>query len=535
VSGNENNLSIGDRQSGDVVSRSRETSLWRSIYFVCLVALSIAYFRSAIDVADYKHLWMDEVLAVTAASQPTLAGVTTAIWAGTDFSPPLLHYLLHGLIYHTEVFGAPLVYRAPSILGVYLAAWLASLLVRRYLGTALALISFALILGSGLFEFAVQARQYALLSLDLAAALFIWDGLRHTRFPGLGAVALWITFAIGLCTHFYGFLPIVAVGICETLYFMTGGGVRWRIWLALILTIPVEIGLHPLAAHLASFNAGDNRASGYYAHPTVAALTEVLWKVLLGGSAGTLVIAAAVLAAILISMASHSSWLAGKLNALEDSANPTPAADRLQFEIVLVSLLLLPFVVFAFSLLVTGSFSYRYAVGATLFFGMAGAYLLDKLKCRRTVSLIMMPVLICILIGRGHAHDDVANVIASLKQIPAGLPIVVENGRDYIELMGASDSPAKDRLYFLASPSGHVSPDPTNEHAATRMASLDGDYKVVGAREFLSHHKDFYLLSTPEHGIQEGFLPWLFSDSITSQLLLSNPDTTVLRVSEVQK
>ncbi|NPT46120.1 hypothetical protein GNZ12_33335 [Paraburkholderia sp. 1N] len=528
-------MSIGAHQREESIARSGETPLWRVLYFACVMALSIAYFHSAIEVSNYKHLWMDEVLAVTAAGQPTLVGVNAAIWAGTDFSPPLLHYLLHGLMYYADVFSAPLIYRVPSILSVYLAAWLIYLLVRRYLSAAMALVAFALILGSGLFEFAVQARQYGLLTLDLSAALFIWDGFRRTRYPSASALALWAVFAMGLGTHFYGFLSIAAIGMCEVLYFLTGGSIRWRIWLALVLTIPVEAGLHPLAAHLASFNAGDNKALSYYAHPTVGAFSEALWKVLLGGSGGTLVIAIAALSAILISVAKVSPLLADKLNALEGGVTPTSAADRLQFEILLGALLLLPFVIFAFSLLITHSFSYRYVVACTLFFGMAGAYLLDKLTCKRAVALITMPVLILILISRGHAQDDVASVIASLRQVPAGLPIVVENGRDYIELMGANDNPSKDRLYFLKNSAGYVSPDPTNEHAATRMVSLGKGYKVVAAREFLAHQKDFYLFTTPEHGTREGFLPWLFADSIATRLLFSGPDATVLQVHQGDK
>lgn len=529
MGGNEGNMSMGAHQHEDLIARSGETSWWRAIYFVCAIVLSIAYFHSAIGVSSSKHLWMDEVLAATAASQSTLAGVNAAIWAGTDFSPPLLHYLLHGLIYHANVFSAPLIYRIPSILSVYLAAWLAYVLVRRYMPAVTALAAFALVLCSDLFEFALQARQYALLSLDLAAALVIWDGFQRTRYRGASAFALWVLFAIGLCTHFYGFLSIAAVGMCEFLYILTGGGIRWRIWLALVLAIPVELGLYPLAAHLASLNAGDNKALGYYAHPSIGAFTDALWRVWLGASGGTLVIAVAALSATLISLVRRLPFLTHRLNAFEGEVTPTSATNQLQLEIVLASLLLLPFVVFGFSILVTGSFSYRYVAADALLFGIAGAYLLGKLTSQRTVALLLMLFMMCILAGRGHATDDVASVISGLRQVPPGLPIVVEDGRDYIELMGAKDNPSRDRLYLLNYPSGYVSPDPTNQHAATRMASLDKDYKVVGMSELLAKQKDFYLLTVPDHSAK-GLLPWVFHDSITTHLLFARPDATVLKI-----
>lgn len=529
MGGNENDLSMGARRHEELLTRSGETPWWRAIYFGCAIVLSIAYFHSAIEVSISRHLWMDEVIAVTAASQPTLAGVNAAIWAGTDFSPPLLHYLLHGLIYHADVFSAPLIYRVPSILSVYLAAGLVYALVRRYMSAVVALAAFALILCSGLFEFAVQARQYGLLSLDLAAALVIWDGFQRTRYPGVSAFALWVVFAAGLCLHFYGFLSLAAIGICEFLYVLTSRRIRWRIWLALVLAIPVELGLRPLAAHLASLNAGDNKALGYYAHPTVGALSDALWRTWMGGSGGTLVIAAACLLAALVSLARRSSLLAARLNALEGEATPTSATNTLQLEIVFASLLLLPFVVFAFALLVTGSFSYRYVMADALFFGIAGAYLLEKLPSRRIVALLLMPLLLFILVGRGRVNDDLSSVIASLRQVPTGSPIVVEDGRDYIELMGARDDPFRDRLYLLDYPAGYVSPDPTNQHAASRMVPFDKEYKVVGLHEFLARQKNFYLLTIPEHSTH-GLLPWLFVDSLTSHLLFSRPEATVLQV-----
>src|ERR1700752_4877314 len=52
-----------------------------------LLIVSAAYFYAAISRSIADHFWMDEVLAVSAASQSSLAGVWRAIWAGTDFSP----------------------------------------------------------------------------------------------------------------------------------------------------------------------------------------------------------------------------------------------------------------------------------------------------------------------------------------------------------------------------------------------------------------------------------------------------------------
>ena len=49
------------------------------------VLISVTFFYAAISRSVSDHFWMDEVLAVTAAREPTLSGVWQAIWSRNRF------------------------------------------------------------------------------------------------------------------------------------------------------------------------------------------------------------------------------------------------------------------------------------------------------------------------------------------------------------------------------------------------------------------------------------------------------------------
>jgi hypothetical protein len=202
---------------------------------VCIVGLfvvvSLAYVYAAFSRSITDYFWMDEVLAVSAAQQPSLAAIWHAIWVGTDFSPPTFHVLLHGLV---EIVGGAdgrLVWRLPSILAVYGAALCAGrLLLKSGLGRSAALLGFAMVLAFGLFAFAIQVRQYALLAFGLAAALLLWSGLDDPRTNKARACGLWFVLAACLCLHFYGIVEVAAIATAELVYWMSRKRFRTTVW-----------------------------------------------------------------------------------------------------------------------------------------------------------------------------------------------------------------------------------------------------------------------------------------------------------------
>jgi len=539
---------------------------------------------------------MDEILAVSAARQSSLAGVWRVLWAGTDLSPPLYHFLLHGLARGTGVWGSALVWRMPSIIGVYAAGLTAYILVRRYLSPFVALLVCGMVLASNLFNYAIQVREYGLLTFGLAGLLLIWDRFQNASFPALYALALWFVASLCLSLHFYGFVGAAAIGVAECIWLINTRNIRWGIWASLLLTIPVEAAWAPYAFHLANFNATDNKGVAYFGHPTLGRFADAFCSMVLGGKTGVVLLVSAIVIMVAIVVlrqipifktllrgeddpktfvAVSANWsspamliaalatlpfavfavrgslserytapaalffgVAGGyiifktlLHCEDAKTSVTASADWSPLEILIAALGALPFAVFAFSFFVTNTFSERYTAPAALFFGVAGGYLLDKHPLRRIVAVALLPILIFILALEVHKVDPIAVIVEDLRAPLLPLPIVVANGRDYINIMNAVDESTQKSLLFLLNPPDFVSPDPTNENAVKRLASFRPEYCVQDREEFLSTKSDFYVLITPEHPIST-FSPWLLSDELERDVVKRGRDGMfIMRVS----
>lgn len=459
------------------------------------VLISIGYFYAAISRSIADHFWMDEVLAVSAARQPSLARVWEAIWSGTDFSPPTYHFLLHGFVQTVGAADSHLIWRLPSILAVYGAAlctyWL---LVKSRLSRNVAVLAFGIVLAFSLFDYAIQVRQYGLLTLGLAIALLLWSGIDDTRAGNVKACCLWLVLAACLCLHFYGVIEVAVIGIAELTYWISRGRFRIKVWMALLLTAPVEAALYPLASHLATFNARDTLAPGYYATPTVGRFIGAVAEIMGSVAFGVLLLLAAFL---VMGIAYFQQQSEPQLPA---AANPVPAGQAAvlsKLEIVIISLCFLPLIAFAFSLFVTGSFSPRYMAAGALLPAIALPYVLNKVPSREIVALALVPLIVGILVLRSHLPDPIADALTILQKPRPPLPIVVGEGLLYIELVEAADPSTRSKLVYLKRPAGSLSPDPTNENQVIRLATFHPEYRVSEQKAFLDSNTSFYELCRP--------------------------------------
>ncbi len=478
---------------GGAVPLFEELGEERAVIIGSLAVISIAYFYATISRSVVDYFWMDEVLAVTAARQPTLSGVWQAIWSGTDFSPPTYHFLLHGFIQALGGEHHRLLWRIPSILAVYGAACCTFLLlVKSQLSRAASVLGFGVVLAFGLFDYAIQVREYALLALGLAAALLIWSSFDEARSAKARACCLWLVLSACLCLHFYGIGPVAAIGTAELAYAISRRRVRVAVWSALLLTVPVEVALYPLASHLATFLHADNLAPEYYGKPTLDAFLRAEFDIVGGGRSGAPLLFAA---ALMITAAQ----LRKRFGPPAIRSTPIEPAGRLsQLELVIIALCALPFMAFAFSFFVTKSFSERYMASAALLPAVVIPYALGRLPWRRTASLALVPLIASVLFVRVPAPRPVADVLAVLQEAKPPLPIVVGEGLLYIELMEAAGPSLRPRLVYLTRPAGSFSPDPTNEDAVVRLIGLRPEYHVSDANAFLSAHKRFYVLARPQ-------------------------------------
>jgi hypothetical protein len=239
-----------------------------------LLLLSSCFFFAALLRASTTQLWLDEILAVATGRLGSFEAIWTAIWNGIEFSPPTYGFLLHILTIVTGDDSSRLLPRIPSILGAFGAALCVYALVRPNLGRIGAIVAFGFVLNSGLFEYAVQARQYALLAFGTALSLLIWTGFEETARPYIRAGMLWLVLSLCICLHFYGVVTVGIVGVAELLWLANRRRMRWNVWVALSATGLTLATWYPLAARLTTFNSADHLSSNFYGRPTLSRLLD---------------------------------------------------------------------------------------------------------------------------------------------------------------------------------------------------------------------------------------------------------------------
>ncbi len=472
------------------------------------VLLSYAYFSVALSISANKNLWMDEALAVSTARLSSWGEIWLAIWKGAEFSPPTYHFFLHELLTHCGSCSDTITTRVPSIVALYIAALCIFALVRAQTNSIIALVALGFTLDSGLFIYAIQARQYALLASGLAIALLLWNGMHERGALQLRALALWFVLAFCLSLHFYGFIEVTTIGVAETIWLVTRKDLRWSVWFPLAGTAPVAATWYPLGKHLKEFVLQDSSSGSYYGHPSVGTLLEAIFQSLVSEES----VALLTLCALVLAGAAYLADRGGRPSASASEPDSRDHAKMTKLEIIAAALLTIPFVSFGFSVIFSSSFAVRYASAASLFPGVFYGCVMGRVPFNKLVSLTMAPVIAASLLARKEEFNSglvapVRSVLAATVEAP--LPIVVGEGLLFVELMEGLDANSRSQLNFLLAPADTVGVDPTYENQVRRLATIHPEYRVREQNEFLSEAECFYVL----------YRPWGPSDATTPSLM----------------
>jgi hypothetical protein len=454
--------------------------------------VTAAYFSSAILRSLHSPFWMDEVLAVTAAQQSNFAGVVGAIWAGTDFSPPTYHLVLHGILGLAS--NGLLVPRLASIVAVYGAGLCIYIIARRRFSLMVSLVAFGMTLASPLFDYAVQVRQYGLMSFLLAAALALWDGLGTSASrPFLKLIGIWAAMATCVSLHFYGIIAVGAIGLCEVLWTVFNRKVRFAVWCTLAMVGPVFLAWIPLATHLRHISAGDQVGPGFYGYPTIHRLFHTIFDLVFGGQPQLLVYGGAILA-ILACRLCPSYWL--PLSDGEKETVPSARGWDQNLVIILAALAMIPVVAYVLGVVATGSFVGRYALGIALFPGLALACALSATNHATVSAVLVSPCVVLSLLSQAKDTWAPAPVAALklLREQPLLSPVMIGDGQLYTEMVGALAPADRERIIYLAKPKEAESPDPTNENAVKRLSSFDSRFRYTEYNDALQTNGKFYVL-----------------------------------------
>ncbi len=488
---------------------------WPDRLAYALMALAtVLYVVTSVTAALANPYWMDEVLAVWAARLPTAGAVWRALSKGAEFSPPVFHWLLHALV-KLSLHGR-LAMRGASILAVYGVAWCAFVLVRRRREAGPAALAFTLVLASGLADYAVQARPYALVVLCFALAVVLWHGLpRRTRlWPSLAGIAGLLALAVGL--HFYAVVLAGTLGLVELAWAVKHRRLRWPVIAAITAGGTSILLWWPILQHVSAFNRGDTAAPYYYAHPTLLKLGATYVRALAGH---TQVLASPLPLLMLAGVAAfglslRTRWRIGDL------------------DLVGVGACLIPVIVFGFAVMISHTFNERYAIACVLGFALLLARSAAALPFSRWTALGLGAVLLAGMLfplRTAPLTDDLRADAALAERAPPGLPIVTGNGLRFLELSENTDPKTAARLVYLTAPDESLLGDPTNEHQVERWKTIEPRLAVGPAAPFFATHRQFLLFRDPDAAAE---VPSLFDpDEATVEVVGKASSATISRVS----
>ena len=158
--------------------------------------------------------------------------------------------------------------------------------------------------------------------------------------------------------------------------------------------------------------------------------------------------------------------------------------------------LLLPLIVFCFSVTVTKTFEERYVVSAAIGMSALVAGSLSNVPIfRRAVPFL---VLVAALLIAGHRPHYVGEFDRQpvFQLLSGSYPIVVAEGLQFFPLEESAPPDIRSRLVYLTLPPGVHAADPTNEHQIERWKAINPSLPVESAAEFLKRTPEFYVLDT---------------------------------------
>jgi 4-amino-4-deoxy-L-arabinose transferase-like glycosyltransferase len=205
----------------------RHENLVLSVSLIVITTFSLLF-------AWRRPFWMDEYLVL----QTALAGSPTALWnlmkgAPLSVDPPVFHFLV---LYFLRIFGpTEFSARLPSVLAYTLMSLLLYRFVRKYADVYTGLAVLTLCFACGTFQYAYQARPYALVLAADTLALLCWSNIvdtQHTRKLALSGLFLGVAVAVG--SHWFGGLVLVPLVFGEVVRSWQTRKIDVGVWTAFV-------------------------------------------------------------------------------------------------------------------------------------------------------------------------------------------------------------------------------------------------------------------------------------------------------------
>jgi hypothetical protein len=449
-----------------------------------LLLLTLLYV-ALIGVQIRRHLWFDELLTYHIAAMPSWRAMLTA--AGKwDLNPPLLYIPAHislGLAH-----GNPIAVRLPSILEFYFASLLLYFYCLRKLRSHFAALPVLFFWFGPMFQYATEARPYALLCFWFCALLLFWDMAISQPRHRLVLAAIAVSAGGLLSSHVFAPLSLLPFLCAEAVRFFKRRQPDWPLWAVLLCPLVVTVSYLPL---FESYRSITDYPSAFQAGPRK--LTSFYWHNLTG-------------MVLCVSVAAAAAWIATRLTTAK---NVRPGGLKLPLsEIALWATLLgVPVLLNAVLMSEEAAFWGRYCITTVIALCFLAGFLIGaplRANARAPYSSVGAAAVLLSLHGfavplwNEHKQPVPANA-AALEPVKPDLPLVTASGLTFVE-MGQYESPRLlARVFYLHDRAAAIQ----FAHATIfedledfqRAFKLPGTVKAYA--RFVAEHPKFLVLATP--------------------------------------
>jgi hypothetical protein len=271
------------------------------------------------------------------------------------------------------------------------------------------------------------------------------------------------------------------MGLMEGIYSLRTRRFRLAPWAAFAAAGASIAVWMPLIHAVNSFNAGDTGSPAYYAAPTLERLIQSYVDLLLGSTAAVLIL--------------FAGLLAGRIGRPADGtqgADAAPEPAMTGFWSIVIGLVLLPVLVFAFGWLVTGTYNERYVIAAAIGAGgLIAAAARTTRAFRRIVPWVILAAGALTLTKADRPAKDYSEVLAKLS---GDIPIVVADGLQFFPLEESAPPKIRARIRYVTLPQGTAVGDPTNQHQIERWKAINPALPVRAVTEFVKETPDYYVV-----------------------------------------
>ncbi|MBV8898300.1 MAG: glycosyltransferase family 39 protein [Acidobacteriaceae bacterium] len=474
----------------------------QSLTYALLVLFFVCFVAAQFSLAMRKPLWMDEVLCVWVVRLPSVQAVCSALFHGAEFSPPTYHLFLHLL---ARIAGSSyFVLRLPSVLAITLVMLCVFVIVRKHLGLAPAALATAFTAFTPLWRYTTEIRPYALVVLCFTVAVLLWDQLEQPRFFRLRVIGIAVLLVTATSLHLYAVLLVTCFGLMEAIWWIVNRRLRVAVWLGLLIAGASSLAWLPWIRVISRYNAGDSSSVAYYARPYNHILRETYSDLFAYSSNATYVLLVAIVGIALVHWLRATQWSVMRSEVSFTNERPSTSAN---IYILSFCAALFPIIVFVFARVVTHTFSLRYALAGSIGVACLIACCFGRLPA---LKWAILPVLLvsCWMTSREIPPQRFGDVMLQLiTQASKPYPIVIGEGLQYFQIFEVAPAPLRSNLFYVTSPKGIVSPDPTNENQLKRWQPLKPELNVVDSDAFFARNPRFYLLHSTDS--RDVLTPWL--------------------------